>query len=211
LVAVWWISVPYTNGGLFYSLRVLSPALALGCLAAGLALDRGVPTGSARTKLVGALAGVLFVATLPATLALPFNPANYPAWRAWPFWHTPEPAQPDPLVAFLTRPPPAGTAPGKVGLILSDGPGFQRRFAGTGLSVVPLWSPQADPLFAPGLDADTIARRWRESGITHLILTRWRMNTAFMDTHSRWAQPPFSVTKDAETPLHALYSITLRD
>jgi hypothetical protein len=33
VLALWAASVRYTNGGLFYSLRVMSPALALGCLA----------------------------------------------------------------------------------------------------------------------------------------------------------------------------------
>lgn len=211
LGAVWWVSVPFTNGGLFYSLRVLSPALALGCLAAGLALDRGLPAGSPRSTLLGALVGALFVATLPATFALPLNPGDYRDWAAWPTWHSSPPARTDPLVAFLTRARTAGASPEKVGLVLSDGPGFQRRSAGSGIAVVPLWSPQADALFEPGLDEGTAARRWRESGITHLILTRWQMNRAFMDAHSRWARPPFSVTKIAETPLHDLYSITVRD
>lgn len=211
LLTLWWVSVPLTNGGLFYSMRVLSPALALGCIAAGLALDCGCPPGSTRCPVVGALVGVLFAATLPATLSLPLSPSRQPDWTLWPAFRAEEPAAPEPLAAALTRSLAGKAAPEQAGLVLSDAPGFQHRFAGTGIAVIPLWSPQADALFDPALDAATAGRRWRESGITHLILTKWRMNTAFMETHSRWARPPFSVTKIAETPLHALYAISVRD
>ncbi|MSU51457.1 MAG: hypothetical protein EXS37_20615 [Opitutus sp.] len=83
VAVLWLISVRYTNGGLFYSLRVLSPVFGLCALAAGIGFASLTGRRSvlfANTLLTGVLLG-----TVCATLALPRNPWRTPvsAWSAF--------------------------------------------------------------------------------------------------------------------------------
>jgi hypothetical protein len=185
--------VRYTNGGLFYSLRVTSPALALGALAIGIA---------AASRPRGDLALVaLLVLTLPATLALPRNPLRTPP-RDWPaFAPRPEPPAIDETLALILR-------TGSPGTVLADSPGFQKRFLPHGVPVIPLWSPQADFLFDASLPPAEAVRRWRESGIRHVILAKWQSNLDFFNSQSRWGKPPFHVQLIGETALTVVFAIS---
>ena len=96
-------------------------------------------------------------------------------------------------------------------VILADSPGYQRRFAPTGVRVVPLWSPQADWLFDTHLSPAVAARAWRDSGVTHVILTKWAANLAFFKKHSCWERPPFHAQLVGETDLTAVFSVRVVD
>ena len=212
ILALWATSVRYTNGGLFYSLRVTSPALALGAIAAGVALASTTWSRRSLSLLAPALVALLVIATLPPTLALPKNHARTP-WRAWPAFapHAdPLDNSADPTVALFKR--LLATVPReRVGIVLADSPGFQRRLAPLGLDVVPLWSPQADFLFDASLPPAEVARRWRDSGITHVIHTKWQANLDFFTVHSRLARPPLGQRMLGETALTAVFAITLAE
>jgi len=215
VLALWAFSVRYTNGGLFYSLRVASPALALGALAAGIGI--AVFAQSSRIRQRVALIGLaaLVVAVLPASLALPRNPWREP-WSGWPAFSPPAPlvtGTADPTVALIMNAqrdpaPPAG--PGG-GVVLADSPGFQRRFLPVGIQVVPPWSPQAAWLFDLSLPPAEATRRWRESGIRHLVITKWQTHLDFFNQRSRWNRPPFQVQLIGETPSTAVFSIRAAD
>jgi hypothetical protein len=211
MLVLWAASVRYTNGGLFYSLRVASPALALGVLAAGVALTALLNVPGSRPAGVAAIIGLIVAASIPLTLALPRNPWLTP-WKAWPAFAPPPPlavGAADPTVALVLG--HAGSAAVGSATVLPDSPGYQRRFQPTGMRVVPLWSPDADWLFDASLSPAEIRRRWQESGIRYLIITKWQANFDFFHTRSRWQRPPIEVQSIGETPATAVFLLRVAD
>lgn len=202
IFALWAMSVRYTNGGLFYSIRVASPALGVGVLVTGVALAAiAMPRPRLYRRATLAL-GLLVLGTLPATLALPQNPWRTPM-RDWPSFaphgHAPV-GDGDETVAIVRR-------TGEPGIVVADAPGFQRRFAAVGIPVIPLWSPDADWLFDSAVSPAEAAKRWRASGVRHVVVTKWQRNFDFFNTHSRWGRPPFQVQMIGETTHTAVFAI----
>ncbi|MBL9190410.1 MAG: hypothetical protein JNK23_23220 [Opitutaceae bacterium] len=208
VLALWAMSVPYTNGGLFYSLRVAAPALALGCIAAGEALAATAWARGRLSWLAPLLLGGLMVANLAPTLALPLGHARTP-WREWPaFAPQPELATglTDEVVAIVAR-ARAALPVGESVVVLADGPGFQRRFAPIGIDVMPLWSPQADWLFDRSLSREATLRAWRDSSVRFVIIAKWQPNLDFFNRHSRWQEPPVRADFVGETRVAAVFAL----
>ena len=215
ILVLWAVSVRYTNGGLFYSLRVASPALALGALAAGVGLAAWVRPSLRKQRAVAGILTVLVLALLPATLALPQNPWTG-RWSNWPAFSRPAPTATGPhdatvalVLAAREKSTPADSAPASV--VLADSPGFQRRFLPVGIRVIPPWSPQADWLFDLNLPQAEAVQRWRNSGIRHLVITKWQSHLDFFNQRSRWNRPPFQVHLIGETASTAVFSIRAAD
>lgn len=211
VLTLWAVSVRYTNGGLFYSLRVTSPALALGALAAGIGMAAFVRSSPPRQRGVAGVTLVVVLALLPAVLALPQNPWRG-GWSSWPAIARPAPpgvGLDDATVALVVGAQagsvPSGPPPGAV--VLADSPGFQRRFLPVGVRVIPPWSPQAAWLFDLGLPPAEAVRRWRESGVSHLVITKWQTHLDYFNQRSRWNRPPFQVQLIGETSATAVFSI----
>jgi hypothetical protein len=204
--ALWGISVRYTQGGIFYSLRVASPALALGALVFGVQLAFVGRTKPKLTHRLTLALGVLSVAAIPAVLALPRNPWRTPPpqWPAFASRSAPADGPEDPTIALLL-------SGGNPGVVLADAPGFQRRGAAAGVTVVPLWSPQADGLFDVRLSPEEAARAWQESGIRRLVISKYQRNLDFFNEHSRWAQPPFIARPEGETADTWVFAIEIRN
>jgi hypothetical protein len=211
VLALWVASVPYTNGGLFYSLRVTSPALALGAVAVGVSLTRVAFPARVRW-LSRAFVGVFAAAALVATLALPVNAWRVPL-RDWPAFApsdltlAPKVDESVDLVLKAMRSTSADMNQGYAPVVLTDGPGYQRRFRAAGVQVVPLWSPQADWLFEPSLSPTATFEGWRDSRIRYLILTKWGSNVAFFNERSRWPERPIQLQPLGETELTAVFAI----
>jgi hypothetical protein len=210
IIGLWILSVPFTNGGLFYSLRVLSPALALGCIGTGIGLAHITAPPRPNPVLPSVLVAGTCLALLVPTAALPLDFRSAP-WREWPAFCRPAPAEADETVGAIARLQREADGKDRVGVILADGPGFQRRLADTGLTVIPPWSPQADSLFDASLPPAEAASRWRASGITHLVVTKWQPNVDFFQQHSRWRQPPFVTRLVAETSRTRVFAVTVQD
>ena len=83
VLVLWATSVRYTNGGLFYSLRVTSPALAIGALAAGVSAAVVASAQPWLTRAIGFTLALVVAGAVAATLALPRNPWRTPV-REWP-------------------------------------------------------------------------------------------------------------------------------
>jgi len=169
----WLVSVPYTAGGLFYSMRVLSPLLLLGCAWGGAALARWVP---ARRHLAGLLLGLgLFAgdASLRAW-TIPLNPYTL-APREWPdagYQFQRDFARDD--QGFIDS--LAQAVPGKV---LSDSAGLQPIFSARGKQLVPFWSPEVAFVCSPDFTGDAVTRL-RGLGYTHLLLKRAQFSMDFL-------------------------------
>ncbi|MEO6245712.1 MAG: hypothetical protein ABIQ12_09770 [Opitutaceae bacterium] len=54
-------------------------------------------------------------------------------------------------------------------------------------------------------------RCWRDSGITHVIQTKWQANLDFFTTRCLLARPPLGQNLIGETPLTAVFAITLAE
>lgn len=195
VVALWFVSVRYTNGGLFYSMRVLSPALALGSLAVGGLMARWGQRRAAQVAF-----GLLMFASVPASLALPQNPRRT-AWREWPaFVEARMPVEP--VVDLIRR-------DGARGLVMADSPGYQKRFAPFGVPVVPQWSPQVDWLFDAALTPEQAAQRCRVSGLHYIVLTKFPGTIEAFKRQARWMRAPFVWRTLGETDITLVLTIEI--
>ena len=203
---LWFVSINYTAGGLFYSLRVLSPALALLVVVAAYAF--GMYFRHAEAVKYAALAvALLAVESLPKTLALPENPYRL-AWRDWPAAAR---QFPDSVrageQALLTKLLPL---PGH-DRILTDSAGLPRAFADRGISVLPLWSPEVAWLFDATLKPDVVAKLWQKSGLRYLVLNKSGPTSDFIRTRARWRAPYFTLKSVAETETHLILEAMVPD
>jgi hypothetical protein len=199
---LWLLSIPYTAGGLFYTLRVLSPAFALLVVAAGVELGRWNSTRASRWRAV--LTALLLLESLPKTLVLPDNPYRVPAahWleagrEITTAWHSGEEAM---LRKIADIPRGHG--------IVSDNFDLPRLAAGAGRTVAPLWSPAFAWFFDRRLSEEEAARRWRDSGIRVLIIGQTGPTLAFLQHSGRWTSPYYSVGIAASASDHLFVTLT---
>lgn len=169
----WLVSVPYTAGGIFYSMRVLSPLLLLGCAWGGAALARWVPGRRHSTGLLLGLGLFALDASLRA-LTIPLNPYAISP-REWPgagYRFQQDFARDD--QTFLDT--IAQEVPGKV---LSDSAGLQSIFHARGRPLAPFWSPEVAFICSADFAGDAVTRL-RELGYTHLLLKRAQFSVDFL-------------------------------
>jgi len=192
--ALWFVSVFYTAGGLFYSLRVLSPAFALLAVVASYGLAFWVQhPAAARYAAVGV--ALVLLESLPKTLVLPENPYRLSV-RDWPRAVEQFPnvvrSVNDALLAKVQPLPDRRR-------ILSDHAGLPRIFAPIGTEVAPLWSPEVAWLFDERLKPEEVAQRWRKSGLRYLVFAKSGPTENFIRTRARWRAPYFTLQTVAET------------
>lgn len=204
VLALWLTSVFYTAGGLFYSLRVLSPALALLAFIGSYGFGFVVQHRTA-TRCLAAVVALVVLESLPKTLVLPENPYRV-AIRDWPRAAEQFPTivrtVNDSLLAKLQPLPDRRR-------ILSDHAGLPRVLAPIGTEVAPLWSPEIAWLFDAQLPPEETARRWRKSGLRYLVLGKTGPTASFMQTQARWRAPYFTLRPVAETDTHVILEATV--
>ncbi len=200
---LWLASVGYTAGGLFYSLRVLSPVFALLVVAAsyGFALVLQRPL---LQRVAAAVLALVLIESLPKTLVLPENP-----YRAAPR-HWLQAAQVIPFLArdwdreLLAKVEPLPDRR----RIVSDYVGAPRLFATIGTEVAPLWSPEVAWLFDATLKPEEIATRWRQSRLRYLVLLKTGPTAHFVQTYARWRAPYLALKIATETSTHLVLEVT---
>ncbi len=179
--ACWLASVQFTAGGLFYSMRVLSPLLLLGCAWGGAALARWVP---GRRHLAGVWIGCLLFGADAALRAwtIPGNPYQMNP-RAWPtagyVLQLDFVRQIEPFLESATR-----VISGRV---LTENVVGPQLFRSRGIAVVPVWSPEVAFLFSPGAGGDATAQL-RALGFSHVLLSRVPATKDFMERTGAFAQ-----------------------
>ncbi|MBL9214678.1 MAG: hypothetical protein JNG83_04300 [Opitutaceae bacterium] len=179
--ACWLASVPYTAGGLFYSMRVLSPLLVVGCAWGGAALAAHVDRRSVLAALTAGLT-ILGADAALRTWTVPSNPYRL-APREWPE------AGYRMQLDFERGHRPFLLAAATLchGRVLSESAGAQRVFAAAGRELNPIWSPEVAFLFGPD-GAPDAARRLRALGYTHVLLTRVQSSVDFLARHGALAR-----------------------
>ncbi|WP_069960385.1 hypothetical protein [Lacunisphaera limnophila] len=170
-LALWLGSVSYTAGGLGYSLRVLSPVLALLAVAGGAGLSR-VP-GRWRGWLLAGLLVLTGEATVRA-LVMMQSPLGIPA-AAWLKVGAARSAQRgdhthDRAAAIIGS-----------GRVVVDDAYLHAFLVARGVKVLPLWSPEMSALIPQGLAEAAVGRRLRAAGVTHCCLTLARDQREYYD------------------------------
>lgn len=183
--ALWLASMPLTAGGTFYSMRVLSPALALAAAFGGYAILAAPTLG--RRIADGVLIAAL-LATLPCTLTLPENAYRQPP-RAWP-----DAARRFEIIgAESTAQLRAALAPlpGRQ-RVLTDYAGLPHALRDLGISAVPIWSPEMKWLFDEKTSPAEALRRWRESRLRYIVTSPAPQFTDFINHRARWDATSFA-------------------
>ncbi len=202
--ALWLASVPFTAGGLFYSLRVLSPALLLLAAFGGYALWV-VETTPASRKLCAIGLALLLLEALPKTLVLPENHYRTPPadWlTAGRGFSDSVRAHEQELVAKLAALPDHQR-------LLSENAGLPRLLTPHGITVVPLWSPEAAWLFDRSLRPAEAARRAIHSRLHYLVLTKSGLGFEFLNQRAHWPAPWLKVTPVLETGTYAVFALNV--
>ncbi len=178
-LATWVLSIPYTAGGLFYSMRVLSPVLLLGCAWGGAVLSSRLARKSHAWVIGVVLAGWSLDASLRA-LTIPLNPYRTPV-REWPAaGATYQVEFAREAEAFVLA-----AVPHIDGRVLSDSAGLQFLFQAKAQTLVPLWSPDVSFLFR-GEDEGDAATRLRQLGYSHLLIKRAQSSIDFLGRTGAW-------------------------
>lgn len=192
-VPLWAASVGFTAGGLFYSLRVLAPTLALLAVFAGGAIAQ--LSGARAQRLVALALGLLILESIPKTLVLPENPYRMPLgdWLTAGNRLNREVANGGAELRRTLAALPARSP------ILTESAGLERLLASDGVEVRPLWSPAVAWLFDEQLSPPDVAARWQAAGCRIVVLTRGSVGADFLFRRARWRAPWFTL-KEIATP-----------
>jgi hypothetical protein len=194
---IWVLSISSTAGGLFYSMRTLSPVLLLGCAWGGAVLGKLLP---GRRHLIGALVGLTLLAGYGSLKAwtTPQNPLRI-SIREWP--HAGASLQRDFRLqnqGFINA--VVATSPGR---ILTESFDMHLWFADYDIMCAPLWSPDVAWLFDPATPPGS-GHHLLDQGYTHLLLNRAYNAIDFMDQHGG-----FRALEGCSTPLFVNETLVL--
>lgn len=204
VVGLWYVSVGFTAGGLFYSLRVLSPALALLVVVAAYAYGL-LTRHPVATKIAAVIVALIAIESLPKTLALPENPYRLAArdWLAAGARFPESVRAGDQALLAQLRPLPGHER------IIADNASLQHAFATGGITVLPFWSPEIAWLFDSTQPAEKVAELWQKSGLRYLVIGKTGPSPDFIRTHARWRAPYFNLRPVAETETHLILEATV--
>ncbi|MDB6169105.1 MAG: Dolichyl-phosphate-mannose-protein mannosyltransferase [Verrucomicrobia bacterium] len=200
---IWYASLAYTGGGLFYSMRVLAPAFALGMVFGGIALASDSLRPWAR-RCWNAAVLLVFLATLPLTLTFPHNAYHLPVreWAGAGGRFVEERRRADAQVGqFLLRQPDHDR-------ILTECVSLPRALAPSGITAVPMWSPGVDWLFDRAASPSQIARHWRESGLRYVVMTRSPQQLELLSRRAGWVAPNFSIRRIWQSDGYVIFDVS---
>lgn len=197
--AVWATSIPFTAGGLFYSMRVLSPALLLGCAFAGAVAVRHKPSSLVSAGALVALFAWGVDAAL-RSLTVPQNPYNLSP-QEW--IHAGDVIRTDARVRdsrFLDNVSDIVSEN-----LLSDSAGLQVELRNRDVTLKPLWSPDVIELFDVGThDLSALLLR---NGYSHILLKRSQYTADFLRNHGVISRLANSLQAVAENENYILFVI----
>jgi hypothetical protein len=204
VAGLWYVSVGFTAGGLFYSLRVLSPALALLIVVAAYATGL-LTRHPVAAKFAAVAIALIAIESLPKTLALPENPYRLAA-RDWlaAGARFPESVRAGEQALLAKLQPLPGHE-----RIIADNASLQHAFAPHGIIVLPFWSPETAWLFDSNQPAEKVAELWQKSGLRYLVIGKTGPTPDFIRARARWRAPYFNLRAVAETETHLILEATV--
>lgn len=181
VVLLWIFSIGKTGGGYFWTLRVLSPALVLVSICAGVYLDQVLLAGK-KTLMVAFLFLFPGCFAFVYDLVLPARPWTLPVSQ----WMQVA-LQPNPVHEVWAR----AVAPHLQPLacrILSDDAYAHAALYSYGIEVVPVWSPEVRFLFDGKLTDAEARARLISLNIRAVLLSRESMNNRYLSQFSFFSQ-----------------------
>ncbi len=193
---LWAASVAHTAGGLFYSLRVLSPALALLIVGASYFLTLIQRHAIVRNLVVTGTI-LVFLESLPKTLVLPENPyrTEVKSWLSAGNSLAAGIKSMDPKVTLIVNSLPGFTNR----KLLTDIAGMPRLLPALRIDAVPLWSPDIAWLFDPTITSRRKAQLWENSRFVYVVIGKDSPTADFFYQHAGWPSPDFLVIPFMDT------------
>lgn len=173
VVLLWIFSIGKTGGGYFWTLRVLSPALVLVSICAGIYLDQ-ILRESKRLLIVGVLLLCAGCFALLYDLILPARPWTFPVSQWVKAAIQPNPVHEVWANAVAPRLKPLSCR------ILSDDAYAHAALYPYGIEVVPVWSPEVAFMFDAKLAPAEVRRRLVSMNIRAVLLSRESMNNRYL-------------------------------
>ncbi|HEY4246282.1 MAG TPA: hypothetical protein VGM64_05460 [Lacunisphaera sp.] len=170
LVGLWAASLGYTAAGFTYSLRVLSPALAVAAVLGGCVISKWVPGRGYSSGLLIALSAFACDASL-RTLALPANIYKVPVTSWLDVGNAIQQYHRRPVYRQL-----ANFTQGRRILVLGPNALLNQNGART----VPLWSPEVLFLWQESVSEDSAVQQLHEHGIGFVLLTTGEVNRQYL-------------------------------
>ncbi|HVU16155.1 MAG TPA: hypothetical protein VHD32_04490 [Candidatus Didemnitutus sp.] len=203
-IAIWVWSVGYTAGGLFYSLRVLAPALALLVIPAARGIE-AIASSNASRQVVLVLTLLLALEALPKTLVLPDNSYRVPvsewtvaAQRISAGFRSDETE----LVAALQRL--------SAHAVISDGFALTVPAEAAGIRVAPIWSPDCEGLFRRDSDPVESSRRLKEAGLRFIVVGTTGTLQNWVREHARLELLGLEFREVGRTSGHVIFELRSR-
>jgi hypothetical protein len=200
LIFLWYQSLAYTGGGLFYSMRLLSPVFALGALWVGRVMVPVTKGG----RLADGLIVVAVLATLPLTLTFPQNAYHLPIseWTDAGRKFVVERRLADAEVLDVLRNRPGHER------ILTECVSLPRALAPAGMTAIPFWSPEVSWLFDRQLSPGEVAAKWRASGFRFVVMTRSPAQLELLARKAVWLSPHFSIRRVWQSDGYVILEVT---
>jgi hypothetical protein len=203
VAALWLWSVRQTAGGMVYSLRVLTPAIAVGAALGGIALGRLADTRRGAWVLL-ALAIPLSLDAGVRTLYMPFD--HLAAW-----WRNPPMAWHGFETQLQQAPGPAWSAIARTAgrhRILVLGPAHYAILTGLGAEAVPPWSPRVLLIGDPRQDFADSLTALRRQGFRFVVVPHPDQVTDLFVARSRFLRELQATAQPALTdPNFVLYDL----
>jgi len=202
VIVLWLWSIGLTSGGYMYSMRVLTPAIALGAILGGVLLAR-----FAAVRYSWILALVCTVVAIDAcgrSLYLPARPV--PSWREMPVLAWRDLGRERNLWRENANWQSIVDAAEQRKILVSD-PALHAVLVERGASPVPFFSPEVRFLFDPVVDFETGRAQLRAAGFRFILVTRFN---GFIDTQlstRSFFQALATTSPVLSTPLYFVYDL----
>jgi hypothetical protein len=186
---------------LFYSLRVLAPALALLVIPAA-DVAASWATSPVRWRWIALGVGLLAIEALPKSLVLPDNsyrvpPGEWPgaARRISAAFRGDEPELVAKLQALSAR------------YVLADGFGLTTPADQAGIAVAPIWSPDGQWLFDPKTTATEARQRLAVTGIRFAVIGSTGTTQDWVARKAQWDRLGLEMKEVGRTSGHVIFEL----
>ncbi len=203
IIAIWAYSTKYTCGGIYYSMRVLTPAIIAVSILSGPFIANFAKTAKIPDKIFKFICIAMLLVSFIFALTLPINPfaMNPKKWFKVAF----EERKGIEEMAFKY----AEFLPDN-SLVLSDSALYQSqlyRKSNRRVQLIPVWTPEMIFLFNDGFTFDEKITILKKSGITHIMRTNESANNDLFERHEFFKKYPQKLREVIRGPDSQVFAI----